>query len=249
MMWAIKPLKLSFYVLLSLAVALFTGGSPLSALPALLFFLAYNAFESFSRTDYDELHGRTHYTAEKKLLTFRIAVFSATLAVLTAFYFSLALSYVFLVILTILATSLVNSHYFLSDLLLSLVPAALVTAHSSDWVLVVPVFWFVFFNELSRRAVSELSRPFGLENNNLPKLFGMEAAIDFTRVLLIFLLPWALLMGRFSTLFPYLVYASSAMLSSCAIYAFQTSRYDATRKLLRLSGWLFLSGFLTSIIL
>ncbi|MBR9689526.1 MAG: hypothetical protein GOV01_01340 [Candidatus Altiarchaeota archaeon] len=248
MIRAFHPRKSAFYTLFVLFAVLFFEGDITSVFPAALLILAVHGFESFYRADINKIYGKNHYKPQEKLSLFRISLLLAILSIVSSFYFELPPWYVALPILAILGTSLSQSYQFVSDFVVSLVFPLIIIIHSGDLVTLAPVYWFVFFQELSIRSTYQLSRPFGMENYNLPKILGPEAALEFITVLGVLSVLWPILMARYAPGLAFFVFCSSAMVLTTSIYALRVSHIDRAQTIMQTASALFLAGLFMTLI-
>ncbi len=237
MIGAFEPAKTVFYALLLAFVILFFGGNIAALLPALLLILASHGFESFHRADVNRVYGKA---PPDRTAVFRVSLFLAVLAAAFSFYFGFSYWYVLIVALAFAGSYLSSRYQFASDFLLSLIYPALMVLHSADRTLLAPVYWFVFFQELASRSVVQLSRPFGMENLNLPQILGPEGAANFVLVLECLSALWPVLMARYVLGLPFFAFSLSAMVLAAAVYALAVSHIERSGLLLRVSSLIFL---------
>lgn len=230
----------AFYTLFTAFIAIFYGTNLSSIFPALLLLLATHGIESYHRSDIDKIYGRPGYGPEEKLALSRISLFLAILAVMASFYFGFSYWYVVLAAIAFVGASLTQRYQFVSDLLMSLVYPGILLVHSPDTVLLAPVYWFVFFQELSVRSTYQLSRPFGMENLNLPQILGPETASSFVLVLDGLTAFWPVLMARYFTGLAFFAFTLSAMFVATVIYSLAASHVEKSRELMQVAAIIFL---------
>jgi hypothetical protein len=248
MIEAFSPVRTSFYTLLALFIALFFGTNVATVIPAVLLLMALHGFETYYRADLDSIYGQRQYTAAEKLSLFRMSVFLATLAVASALYFDFSYLYVLLALAAAAGPALSHGYQFASDLLVAAIYPALLMVHSADAVALAPVYWFVFFQELAFRSAFQLTRPFGMENFNLPQILGTEAARLFVVALECMAGFWPILMARYTVGFAFVAFSLSAMVLAAAVYAMQVTHVDRARRLMEASAAAFLAGLYLSLL-
>ncbi|MBR9680777.1 MAG: hypothetical protein GOU98_03045 [Candidatus Altiarchaeota archaeon] len=248
MLKALKPLKTIFYTAFVLYVLIFFDKDIATIFPAALFLVALHGFESFYRADLDHIYGKRKVASRDRLSLFRVSLFVAILSLVTSFYFELSLFYIALPILAIVATSLNSSYQFVSDLLVSLTYPLLLMLHSSDLMTLAPLYWFVFFQELAIRSTYQLSRPYGMETFNLPRILGSPAALEFTNVINFLSVLWPVLMARYTYGIGFFVFIFSAMILSAGIYALMVGHLEKSEILVRVSSVAFLAGLYSGLL-
>jgi hypothetical protein len=246
MIEAFRPKEAAFYTLFVAFIAVFYGISPTTIFPAVLLILASSGFESFHRSDINKIYGTDGYSPDDKLSIFRISIFLATLAVLASFYFGFSYWYILLAVFAFSASAITQRYQFVSDLLLSLLYPAILVLHSPDTVLLAPVYWFVFFYELSVRSTYQLTRPFGMENLNLPQILGPETAASFVLVIDGLVAFWPVLMARYFAGLAFFAFSLSSMFIAAAIYALSVSHLERSRFLVKTAGLVFLAALWAS---
>jgi hypothetical protein len=242
MIEAFRLKEAAVYTLFVAFITVFYEANIATLFPAVLLILASHGFESVSRSDINKIYGKTGYEPQEKLSLFRISFFLATLAVMASFYFGFSYWYIPLAILSFAGSALAQRYQFISDLLLSLIYPAILILHSPDRVLLAPVYWFIFFQELSVRSTYQLSRPFGMENLNLPQIIGPEAAASFVLILDGLTAFWPVLMARYVTGLSFFAFSLSAMVLATAIYALTASHVEKSRSLMQASTVIFLAA-------
>gem|GEM_PF-6550718 len=183
-----------------------------------------------------------------RLTLFRISLLLSILSLVMSFYFSMSLFYILLPILAIVATSLNATYQFASDFLISLTYPLLLVLHSGDFMTLAPIYWFVFFSELAIRSTFQLSRPFGMENFNLPRILGSPAALEFTNVLNILSAIWPVLMARYTYDIGFFIFIFSAMVISASIYALLSGHLERSENLSMGAVITFLLGLYASLL-
>ena len=242
MIEAFRLKEAAFYTLFVAFIALFYEASPTTVFPAALLILASHGFESFHRSDINKIYGKDGYTPETKLAIFRISIFLATLAVMASFYFGFSYWYILLAIISFGASAITQKYQFISDILLSMLYPVILMLHSPETVLLAPVYWFVFFYELSVRSTYQLTRPFGMENLNLPQIMGPETAASFVLVIDGLVAFWPVLMARYFAGLAFFAFALSSMFIAAAIYALSASHLERSRFLVKTAGVVFLAA-------
>jgi len=242
MIQAFKPKRLGFYTMFILFVVLFFSQNLATVLPAILFLISINGFESFFSSDIDKIYGKPSLSEIERSSVFRISLFFGIFTILSAFYFEFPILYTALLIIAILGASLVHYYHFISDFILSLIIPLLLIIHSSEWILISPVYWFVFFYELIIRSNIQLNRPFGVERFTLPKIMGVDMARKSVMILCLLGSLWPLLLAKYSSGITFIMMSASAMLIAASVYALKISHVDDSRNLVRISAFVFLLG-------